>query len=40
MKEVGVLLRITARTVAAHKYDAMEQLQIKTNSELVQFAVK
>ena len=34
------VLKITTRTVAAHKYHAMELLQIKTNAELVQYAIK
>jgi DNA-binding NarL/FixJ family response regulator len=40
MKEVGRLLFITPRTVAAHKYSAMELLRIKTNAELVLYALK
>jgi DNA-binding NarL/FixJ family response regulator len=40
MKEAAGLLKITTRTVAAHKYHAMELLQIKTNAELVQYAIK
>jgi DNA-binding NarL/FixJ family response regulator len=40
MKEVGKLLFITPRTVAAHKYTAMELLQVKTNAELIQYAIK
>lgn len=40
MKEVASLLKITPRTVAAHKYHAMELMQIKTNAELVQYAIK
>ncbi|HWO33142.1 MAG TPA: response regulator transcription factor [Candidatus Acidoferrum sp.] len=40
MKEVGCILFITPRTVAAHKYTAMEILQLKTNAELVQYAIK
>ncbi len=39
MKEIGDLLRITARTVTFHKYTIMEQLGLKTNAELVQYAV-
>jgi DNA-binding CsgD family transcriptional regulator len=33
-------VKITRRTVAADKYAAMELLQLKTNAELVQYAVK
>jgi DNA-binding NarL/FixJ family response regulator len=40
MKEAADILKITKRTVAAHKYDAMELLQLKTNADLVQYAVK
>jgi len=40
MKEVAAILRITKRTVAAHKYAVMEILQLKTNSDLVQYAIK
>jgi DNA-binding NarL/FixJ family response regulator len=40
MKEAGAMLKITTRTIAAHKYHAMEILQIKNNAELVQYAVK
>ncbi|MGA7915432.1 MAG: response regulator transcription factor [Candidatus Acidiferrales bacterium] len=40
MKEAATMLKITTRTVAAHKYHAMEVLQIKTNAELVQYAIK
>jgi DNA-binding NarL/FixJ family response regulator len=40
MKEAASVLKIAARTVAAHKYEAMERLQIKTNAELVQYAIK
>ena len=40
MKEAADILKITKRTVACHKYGAMELLQLKTNAELVQYAVK
>ena len=40
MKEVAKLLYITPRTVAAHKYTAMELLQVKTSAELIQYAIK
>jgi DNA-binding CsgD family transcriptional regulator len=39
-KEVAEILKITKRTVAAHKYGAMELLQLKTNADLVQYALK
>jgi len=40
MKEIGELLHVTVRTVAFHKYAIMEQLGLKTNTELVQYAVE
>ena len=40
MKEIASTLKITKRTVAAHKYTAMELLQLKTNADLVQYAIK
>jgi DNA-binding NarL/FixJ family response regulator len=40
MKEVASALSITKRTVAAHKYAVMELLQLRTNAELVQYAIK
>jgi DNA-binding NarL/FixJ family response regulator len=40
MKEVASILQITKRTVAAHKYAAMELLQLKTNADLMQYAIK
>jgi DNA-binding NarL/FixJ family response regulator len=40
MKEVASILHITKRTVAAHKYSVMEHLQLKTNADLVQYAIK
>jgi DNA-binding NarL/FixJ family response regulator len=40
MKEIASILKITARTVAFHKYSLMRGLGIKSSAELVQFAVK
>jgi DNA-binding NarL/FixJ family response regulator len=40
MKEVADALKISTRTVALHKYAVMELLQLKTNSDLVQYAIK
>jgi DNA-binding NarL/FixJ family response regulator len=40
MKQVATTLNITPRTVAFHKYQIMEDLNIKTNSELIQYAIK
>jgi len=39
-KEIASILNISARTVEFHKYRMMEQLNIKTSAELVQYAVK
>jgi DNA-binding NarL/FixJ family response regulator len=40
MKEIAFILRISLRTVRFHKYRVMEELGIRTNSELVQYAIK
>jgi len=40
MKEVGAVLNLTTRTVAFHKYRIMEVLNIRTNAELVQYAIR
>ena len=40
MKEVAAVLNLTARTVAFHKYRMMEQLNVKSTAELIQYAVK
>jgi DNA-binding NarL/FixJ family response regulator len=40
MKQVAGILNIAPRTVAFHKYRIMEQLNIKTTAELIQFAIK
>src|SRR3954454_11394319 len=40
MKEVANILNVTARTVAFHKYRMMDQLKIKTNAELIQYAIR
>ncbi len=40
IKEVAATLKISTRTVEFHKYRIMEQLNIKTNAELIQYAVK
>jgi DNA-binding CsgD family transcriptional regulator len=40
MKEIADALTISLRTVAAHKYRVMEQLEIKTNAELYRYALK
>jgi DNA-binding NarL/FixJ family response regulator len=40
MKEVADELKITRRTVAGHKYAVMELLGLKTNADLVQYAIE
>lgn len=40
MKEIAYILQISRRTVRFHKYKIMEELGIKTNSELVHYAIK
>jgi DNA-binding NarL/FixJ family response regulator len=40
MKEVAYILKLTPRTVAFHKYKIMERLRLRTNSELVQYAMR
>ena len=40
MKDIAALLYITPRTVAFHKYTMMRKLGLKTNAELIQFAIK
>src|SRR5579885_1967850 len=40
MKEVADVLHVTPRTVAFHKYRIMEDCGLKTNSDLVRFAIK
>jgi DNA-binding NarL/FixJ family response regulator len=40
MKEVGGILHMTTRTVAYHKYRIMEVLGVKSNAELVKYAVR
>jgi DNA-binding NarL/FixJ family response regulator len=40
MKEVAYLLNVTPRTVAFHKYTMMDQLQLRSSAELIQFAMK
>jgi DNA-binding NarL/FixJ family response regulator len=40
MKEVATVLNLTTRTVAFHKYRMMEVLNVRTNAELVQYAIR
>ena len=39
MKQVAAVLNVTPRTVTFHKYRMMEQLDIRSNAELIQFAM-
>ena len=40
MKEVAAMLNVTPRTVAFHKYTMMEQLNLRTTAELIQYAIR
>jgi DNA-binding NarL/FixJ family response regulator len=40
MKEAARVLRVTPRTVAFHKYRVMQQFRLKSNAELLQFAIE
>ena len=40
MKEIAAILNVTPRTVAFHKYTMMEQLNVKTGAELIQYAIR
>ena len=40
MKEVASVLHVTAQTVAFHKYRVMEELNLESTAELIQFAIK
>lgn len=40
MNEVAKVLHLTPRTVAYHKYRMMDELELQTNSELIQYAVR
>jgi len=40
MKQVAAILNIAPRTVAFHKYRLMEQINVTTNAELIQYALK
>jgi DNA-binding NarL/FixJ family response regulator len=39
MKQVAAILNVTPRTVAFHKYQMMDQLNIRSSAELIQFAI-
>ena len=40
MKEVGSILNSATGTVAFHKYRMMQSLGLKTNAELLEYAIK
>ena len=40
MKEVAAELNLSTRTAESHKYQLMKMLAIRTNAELVQYAIK
>jgi DNA-binding NarL/FixJ family response regulator len=40
MKQVAAALNVTPRAVAFHKYRMMEQLNLKSNAELIRYAVR
>lgn len=40
MKEIAYILKLTPRTVAFHKYKIMERLRLRTNADLVQYAIQ
>jgi DNA-binding CsgD family transcriptional regulator len=40
MKEAARILKVAPRTIAYHKYRIMERFRLKSNAELIQFAVR
>jgi DNA-binding NarL/FixJ family response regulator len=40
MKEIARVLKISARTVEAHKYEMMQTLGVRTTAELIQYAIR
>ena len=40
MKEAAGILKVSARTIAFHKYSMMKQRGFKTGAELVQYALQ
>jgi len=40
MKEVAFVLNVSPRTVAFHKYTMMEHLHIRSNAELIEYALR
>ncbi len=40
MKEAAAVLDIAVRTIAFHKYRIMEEFDLKTNADLIRFAIR
>jgi DNA-binding NarL/FixJ family response regulator len=40
MKEIGAIMRISAKTVEFHKYNMSKKLNLRTSAELIRYAVK
>lgn len=40
MKQVAAILNVTPRTVAFHKYSIMQEYQLKSNADLLRFAIQ
>ena len=40
MHEAAVVLNVTPRTIAFHKYRAMRAAGLRTNAELVRYAIR
>jgi DNA-binding NarL/FixJ family response regulator len=40
MRQVAAILNLSARTIAFHKYHIMEEFGLKTNSDLIRFAIR
>lgn len=40
LKEIAAILNLSVRTVEFHKYSIMEHIQVRTNAELTQHAIK
>jgi len=40
MKEIADILNVSSRTIAYHKYKIMADLRLKSNAELIQYAIK
>jgi len=40
MKEAAKILKVAPRTIAYHKYRVMKLFQLKSNAELIQFAIR